>query len=216
MVDKKVSETNPKTQSSSGNRKFYEFGPDLTGGGPGHGLEFVNEEKLLTPPRIIVQPAEGGFPVLKEKPHIAYYSELGDAPRDLEGGMSGYWFISERLKEIFEKVDPDGFAFAECDYTLPDGSIGPKHYLCDVIRTLDALDEETSVMNAPTIYPTGEKVYDFTGKTSLQFREQIVKSAHVFRLEYLKPLTICDSLLFDACGSAPKLTGIRFRDVTKL
>ncbi|MGE1157083.1 imm11 family protein, partial [Pseudomonas kitaguniensis] len=74
----------------SGERKFYVFGPDITGGGPGHGLVFVNKEKLLTPPRLILRPDGGGFPKLNERPHIAYDKKKGRPPRDLEGTLSGY------------------------------------------------------------------------------------------------------------------------------
>jgi hypothetical protein len=169
-----------------GARKFYVFGPDVTGGGRGHGLVFVNEDKLLSPPRIIVRPEEGGFPPLPEKPHIGYDPKIGDAPRDLEGGMSGYWFVSERLKQVFETIDPEGFAFAECDYTLPDGSRGPTHYLCDVLRVLDVLDEDRSRMKPPTIYPGGEKVYDFAGQPSLSFKEKAIGQGDTFRLLFRK------------------------------
>lgn len=41
-------------------------------------------------------------------------------------------------------VDPEAFAFVECDSRLADGSKGPKHFLCDVVREVDALDEEAS------------------------------------------------------------------------
>jgi len=204
------------TQGQTKKREFYAFGTDVTGGGLGHGLIFVNEEKLLTPPRRIVQPAEGGFPILHEKPHIVYDPNHGNPPRDFEGKLSGYWFISERLKQIFETVDPEGFAFAECDYTLADGSKGPPHYLCDVVRTLDALDENKSQMKPPTIYPAGERVYDFTGKTSLIFREDIIGSAHIFRLFYFKTAVFCDSLIYDACKAIPDLKGLRFREATNL
>ncbi|PRA79633.1 hypothetical protein CQ054_21510 [Ochrobactrum sp. MYb29] len=219
MVNKKVSETNPKTQSSSGNRKFYEFGPDYTGGGKGHGLVFVNEEKLLTPPRRILKPVNGGFPVLIEKPHITFDPKKGNPPCDLEASLSGYWFISERLKEIFEKVDPDGFAFAECNYTLPDGSIGPKHYLCDVIRTLDALDLKRSKVKIKIQRDCSRneenKIYSLSGGGSLVFKD-VPEKIHVFLQDYLSADPICDSCLYEACRSLSDLTGLKFYDVANL
>lgn len=215
-TDTEFTAGHPIEQGSAKIRKFYAFGPDITGGGSGHGLVFANEKKLLTPPRIIVKPAEGGFPVLHERPHIIYDPKKGKPPRDLEASLSGYWFISERLKTIFEAVDPDGFAFAKCDYTLANGTKGPTHYLCDVVRTLDAIDEDKSQMKLPTIYPAGEKVYDFTGKTSLVFREDVIGSAHIFRLFYLKTAVFCVSSLYDACKAIPDLKGTRFREATRL
>ncbi|NTA59827.1 DUF1629 domain-containing protein [Agrobacterium tumefaciens] len=201
-------------------RKFYVFGPDLTGGGPGHGLVFVNEEKLLTPPRLIVRPEKGGFPELTEKPHIAYDKKLGKPPRDLESSLSGYWFVSERLKDIFEDVDPEAFAFAECDYTLPDGSKGQRHFLCDVVRSIDALDEEASDVRVK-YYPnheTGvdEKLYSVVGGASLRFDEDAVGVARVFVQPRLSAKPICDQQLYNACKSAKDLKGIRFRNALKL
>lgn len=202
-------------------REFYVFGPDLTGGGGGHGLVFANEKKLLTPPRIIVQPAEGGFPVLHEKPHIIYDPKKGNPPRDLEASLSGYWFISERLKTIFEAVDPDGFAFAECDYTLANGTKGSTHYLCDVVRTIDALDLKNSNVKIirDTDYKTGEYVgdiYSISGGASLNFLEEVIGDASVFRQSSLGADPICDSSLRDACKAVPDLKGLRFREATRL
>ena len=71
-------------RSTQKRRTFYVFGPDVTGGGPGHGLFFENEDKLRTPPRLIVRPQEGGFPVLSEKPRIVFDRKRGKPPRDLE------------------------------------------------------------------------------------------------------------------------------------
>ncbi len=203
-----------------GGRKFYVFGPDIRGGGPGHGLIFVNEDALLTPPRMIVRPQDGGFPKLREKPHIAYDKKQGKPPRDLEGTLSGYWFVSERLKQIFEAVDPDGFAFAECDYTLNDGSMGPKHFLCDVIRSIDALDEETSDVRVK-YYPnhqTGEdeKIFSVAGGASLYFREEVIGDAHVFIQPKLATKPICDERLYNACKSVKDLKGLWFLDALKL
>lgn len=193
---------------------FYVFGPDVTGGGRGHGLVFDNEDKLSTPPRLIVRPAEGGFPVLAEKPRIVFERKRGKPPRDLEGGMSGYWVVSERLREILEKADPQGFAFAECDYILPDGSIGPVHFLCDITRRLDALNLERSKIRILT-YKEDPGVQYFSiagviGGAELRFDEEVVRWASVFIQPRLGADPICDSTV-DACKALDGLTGVRFR-----
>lgn len=210
----------PAPSHHRGERKFYVFGPDITGGGPGHGLVFVNEDALLTPPRMIVRPEGGGFPELKEKPHVAYDAKKGRRPRDLEGTLSGYWFVSDRLKQVFEAVDPEGFAFTECDYTLEDGSMGPAHFLCDVIRSIDALDEETSNVRIKYYqnHRTGEevKLYSIAGGASLHFKEEVIREAHVFVQPTLSADPICDDMLRDACKAIKDLTGISFEDALKL
>lgn len=67
--------------------------------------------------------------------------------RTLRGGISGYWLVSDRLRQVMETVDAGAFAFVEADYRLVDGSKGPSRLLCDVVRTLDPLDEEASQLN---------------------------------------------------------------------
>ncbi|UIJ81819.1 DUF1629 domain-containing protein [Rhizobium leguminosarum] len=181
---------------------------------------FENADALRSPPRGVVRPAEGGFPIFKEKPRIVYDRKKGKPPRDLEGGMSGYWFVSERLKQIFEQADPQGFMFAECDFILPDGSTGPTHYLCDIARKIDALDLERSklkILNykeAPGVqyYSIGE----YGGRPELRFDEDMVGSAHVFTQPRLGAGPICDSTIRDSCKKCLDLKGVRFRRADKL
>ena len=41
--------------------KFCIIVTDIRGDGPGHGVVIANEERLLTPPRLIIRPEGGGF-----------------------------------------------------------------------------------------------------------------------------------------------------------
>jgi len=202
--------------------EFYLLMPDTTRGGRGHGVEIENEEVLLTPPRLIIRPRGGGFPVLKDAPRLRHHPEVGEPPEDLEGGLSGYWLVSGRLKDVLSKVDPAGFEFVACDYRQADGSEGPRYYLCEVARQLDALDERTSRM---TIEVSDEfvagKFYDLTGGTSLAFRKDVVGDAHVFRTPYSGSLIFCDRLLRDAVwdagiGGQKKSSGLWFTDAADI
>jgi hypothetical protein len=119
-------------------------------------------------------------------------------------------------------VDPAGFEFVACDYRQADGSEGPRYYLCEVARQLDALDERTSRL---TIEVSDEfvagKFYDLTGGTSLAFRKDVVGDAHVFRTPYSGSLIFCDRLLRDAVWDAgiggPKTSsGLWFTDAADI
>ncbi len=183
--------------------EFFLLIPDTTRGGRGRGVEIENEEALLTPPRLIIRPRRGGFPALKQRPVLLYDPGAGDPPEDLEGGLSGYWLVSERLKDVFSKVDPAGFDFVECDYRQTDGSEGPRYYLCEVTRELDALDEESSRLTIEVSDDfVGGKFYDLSGGTSLSFCKDVVGQAHVFRTPYSGGLTFCDRVLRDAVWDA--------------
>ncbi|MCC4606246.1 DUF1629 domain-containing protein [Xanthomonas campestris] len=181
--------------------EFFVLTLDSRTPGPGHGVVFDNEKELLTPPKRSLRPWEGGFPPLREKPRLIYDPKKGDMPQHLEGMFSGYWLISDKLKFIFEKIDPLAFQFAETDFLMPDGTSGPTYFLCDVIRTLDAVDEGNSELRIErgSEYVNG-KAYNFSGGARLSFRKDVIGSAHVFRLSHSFSI-FCDRLMLDAIRS---------------
>lgn len=198
--------------------EFFILEPDARRGGKGHGVVFENRKALLTPPRLILKPEQGGFPPLRETPHLAYQPSEGALPEDLEGGFSGYWLVSDRLRKVMEMVDPDAFEFAETDYRLADGSKGPVYFLCDVVRTVDALDEEASQLNIEISDDfDGGKYYLLTGDVRLAFRREVLGLAHVFRLPY-NGFVYCDRVFKNAVEEAGIITpghsnGLWFDDV---
>jgi hypothetical protein len=198
--------------------EFFQLRPDVGRGGKGHGVVFENREALLTPPRLILKPESGGFPTLREQPRLVYRPREGVPPEDLEGGMSGYWLVSERLRQVMEAVDPDAFVFADTDYRLADGSKGPTYFLCDVVRTLDALDEQASMLEIiiSADYEEG-KHYSLAGGTRLAFKPSVLGSAHVFRLAFHGGV-FCDRAFKDAVeaagiATAKRSNGLWFYDV---
>ena len=208
-----VAATERKQSAKHG--KFYIIDTDTRGGGPGHGVILANESKLLTPPRLIIRPEGGGFPPLVEPPHLVYDPTQGEMPRDLEASLSGYWLVSQRLKEALESIDPEGFAFAQCTFTLADGTEGPRHYLCDALRELDAVDEARSELRVieSDEYENG-KYYRLGGKVDLVFRPDVLGRAHAFRTPFSGDFVICDWVLRDALGGQG-FTGVRFIDITQ-
>ena len=198
--------------------EFFQLQPDARRGGKGHGVVFENEQALLMPPRLILQPSTGGFPPLRETPRLACHPREGVPPEDLEGGMSGYWLVSERLRQVMEAVDREAFVFAETDYRLADGSKGPTYFLCDVMRTVDALDEDASTLDLVISddFEQG-KYYGLTGEVRLAFKRDVLGSAHVFRLPFHGGV-FCDRTFKDAVEDAGMLTanksnGLWFYDV---
>ncbi|MCC4600380.1 hypothetical protein XmelCFBP4644_11870 [Xanthomonas melonis] len=198
--------------------EFYVLMPDLEYG-PKLGVVFENAKKLLVPPRLILRPSEGGFPPLSERPRLIYDPSKGVMPKDLEAGFSGYWLVSERLHQVFSTVDPEGFSFVECDFLMTDSTPGPKYFLCDVVRVLDALDEENSEVEIEVSddFVNG-KFYDLTGGARLAFRRDVVGDYHVFRTPFSADYyVICDRALLDAVreagiGTGGGSDGLWFRD----
>jgi hypothetical protein len=170
--------------------------------GPVNGLVFENLDRLLSPPRLILKPEGGGFPPLRESPRLIHNPSKGPPPLDLEPGFSGYWLVSERLKQTMAAADPKAFAFADVDYRLADGSRGARHYLCDVVQEIDALDEEASKLFIDTTEPfVNGKFYDLTGGASVTFARERLGAAHVFRTPYT-PQVFCDRAFVDAVSAA--------------
>lgn len=198
--------------------KFFILEPSFWGNGQSPGLSIANEEKLLTPRMNTMDPPNGDADQYAERPHLVHVPKLGGMPRDFEE-LAGIWIVSEALKQVFESVDPAGFAFAACDFSLADGSPGPRYYLCEVVRSLDALNEEASRVKIKyeRDHQTGEdlKFFSIRGGASLVFEPGIVGDAHIFRQERLGAGPVCDRTMFDALNDA-HLSGVELSDATQL
>jgi tetratricopeptide (TPR) repeat protein len=112
------------------------------------------------------------------------------------------------MKSVLEKVDAEAFVFLKCKVQLPDGTDGPVRWLCDIVRVLDALDEEKSKITIRTA-DNGNKVYNFSGGVNLVFKEDAIRSHHIFRMKYYDAAVICDEQMRLACKAAG-LKGIGF------
>src|SRR5262249_18496469 len=147
-------------------------------------------------------------PAYSEPPRVLIDRKLGRPLRDLEL-CNEYWLVSDKLKIVLETADPKGSAFVRCDTHLRGGEPGPSYWLCDVVRVLDAVDEEESQLK---IYDEEyHKSYSLSGGARLIFKEETVGSAHIFRMAYFRPAVICDQFLKDACMAA-RLKGPTFKD----
>ncbi|CAH2709012.1 DUF1629 domain-containing protein [Xanthomonas campestris pv. nigromaculans] len=194
---------------------FYILRSDMGGGGRGHGVEFENEDAVPFPIAYSRPGEDSGLAALKETPRLRYDSRIGDMPNDMHSGFKRYWLVSEPLKLILEAADPEGFAFALCDFRLEDGTPGAPHYLCEVVRIIEAIDEEASNVKVLTGYRNG-KYYDITGGAEFAFNKDVIGTAHIFRTPYTAD-AFCDRFLRDTLisqgfGKSPKRRGVRLID----
>ncbi len=179
------------------NGRFYVLSPDMGAPGCGHGVELDNEEEIPWPSYMSAPSEVGGLESLRVVPRLRFDSQFGDMPLDLQGGFNGYWLVSKSLKEVLEKLDAEGFAFAACAFQLEDGSEGEPHYLCEVVRILDAIDEDASSVKILDGYQNG-KYYSLSGGGKLSFKASEVADAHVFMDIHSGSRVYCDRLLRDA------------------
>lgn len=198
--------------------EFYFLEPSRWNDGIGHGLKFANETVLCRPGMRTVDRPSGDPAQYPERPHLVHVPAEGGLPRDFEVYAS-IWIVSQALKDVFDAVDRQGFAFAACDFTLADGTPGPQYYLCDVIRELDALDAPASrvkvTLEHDFITDQDVQFYSIAGGASLVFKKGVVGGAHVFRQPNSGFAPICDRTMFDALSRAT-LDGVRLRDASAL
>jgi len=199
--------------------EFYILSVDMDG--PEHGVVFENMRQVVTPPDRLYQRNGAAFRSFNEMPRLRQ-SQPDLMVNDLDSSFGGYWLVSEPLKRVFESVDPEGFAFAECEFILHDGTVGPKHYLCDVVRTLDAVDETTSKIRIELDddFPGG-KYYSEGSGARFAFKKDVVGSAHVFLTPYNSMMVFCDRTLRDALiehgfGKEPDTRGVLLEDAAAL
>lgn len=173
------------------------------------GYELANKAALFPKPPPILTPPDGarGFRDYPEPPLFVADARKGRLHWDLEE-YSDYWFVSERMKSLLQALDRDAFVFLPCEMRFPDGSKAPPRWLCDVVRMLDAVDEEKSEVKIGTA-DNGSKVYQLLGHINLHFRPEVVRSNRFFRLIYHSPTVICDDDVKSACKTAD-LKGLSF------
>jgi hypothetical protein len=202
----------PKGRGAARPRKFYIIRSQARS--RPKGLKLMNGRELFGGRPDILWPPEGrrGFRDYPVAPVFLADAKVGRIDRDFED-ESEYWLITDRMKSALETVDPEAFAFLKCATKFPDGTDGPVRWLCDVVRVLDALDEERSVIKIG-IADNGSRVYNLFGRRSLIFNPDAVGQHHVFRMRYYESGIICDEELKRVC-KVNKLTGMRFNDAVE-
>ena len=175
-----------------------------------HGFILQNKEALFQGRApIYVDPfGPRGFRDYPEVPLFTADKRRGRIHWDLEE-IPGCWFISDRMKMVLEPLDPGAFAFVKCKVQLPDGSDAAVRWLCDVVRVLDALDEEKSDIDIRTA-TDGSKYYSLSRNFNLAFKGDVVgQNDRFFRLKYFRDEVICDEQVKLACKAAA-FAGPRF------
>jgi len=93
--------------------------------------------------------------------------------------------LSSEHSRVIESVDPEPFAFLKCKVQMRDGSDGQLRWFCDVIRVLDALDEENSDVEI-AIANDGSKIYRPVIGGGVTFKPEAIDSHHIFQWHFIK------------------------------
>jgi len=192
--------------------RFHTIGWSFLHGRADFDIENLETLLSVTPESrgaLIPPPGRRGFPTYPEKPRVVIGKrKKGPPPSDIE--MFGdYWLVSDRLKVLFEALDASAFAFQSCDVLTSSGSAGPTYWLCDVVRVLEAFDEQTS----QRLRQNRLKFPSLRTARLLYFDAVAIGKAHIFRTPYWIPDIFCDQIVKDACKRAG-IKGLRFVDCT--
>ena len=150
-----------------------------------------------------------GFAPFEETPVFVVDRPIGAKPLfDITGRHRGVFLASERAKDVLESVDPKAFVFIDVETRLRDGTPGPRHWLGDLVRKLNAFDLERSEgaridQVAPYTRFSINPLYDKN-----VFKRDVIGDAHFFRLRNSGSAIYCDSVARAALNSVPKLKGI--------
>jgi hypothetical protein len=150
-----------------------------------------------------------GIPVLKFDPRRKIIADWR-----LDGC---YWVVSNRTRELLEKLDGDAFDFRPTISSQGKNPVpGGPFWLCDVIRVLDAVDEERSELYMGQTQTVDGTLINrrYQGIHLARFRPEIVGEAHVFDLAR-NSMTVVDDIFLKAITNA-KITGIGFSDLQSI
>lgn len=179
--------------------------------------------KLTNAAAIDLRAPEGqscGFRALPEAPRLVVEHKKGSrALLDISLPYlgDGKFYVSARLKSVIERLDPNSCRFVECKATMSDGTPGPEYWICDVVRVLEAFDEEYSSF-VRIRRPGQDWLYSIDYPYPLFIKDDVVDNAHLFRLKLPgRPIVTrpyCDETLRALCKEAG-VTGIDFRRTDK-
>ena len=156
-------------------------------------------------------PWHPGFWPMSEKPVLQIKEKPRKMPKDIDY-CGGYWLISEKCKTFFEDIDPLAFEFVECDCLDVNGSPTKSRWFCDVIRVVDALDEQKTKVTIKT--PEGwHKSYEIEVTSNLYFRTNAIPAnCHIFKMAHYHGMRIVDRQLRDGLKNE-RMTNIRLTNV---
>jgi hypothetical protein len=184
----------PKKTPMSTERKYFEVIPDVGLSGPP--LVWVNESTIMSATGLPDQLSPFYGHKFVETPKITFDRRAKRGKLvDVYIYAFNLWWVSDRLKQALERVDPGAFAFlpTEVDYGhFPEP--GPAYWLCDPVRRLDCIDDDHSEF-------TLQSQVDFKAYRALidiKMRPEVVGDAHAFRLVHGGARLVVDDILVNA------------------
>ncbi|WP_420969190.1 imm11 family protein [Bradyrhizobium sp. B120] len=210
------SKKGPQNQGipATSDRKYFTFATDFTQRSAPF-AEWVNEEQQMEDFRPAPRKPFRGIGRFSQPPQIRFDRKgRRGAVLDAYPVTLGFWMVSDRLKALFERLDPDPQAFVfqlvEVDYSnFPEP--GPGCWFCYFMRELDCVDEERSEL---TYYDNIPAIKAYRALVDVKMRPDVIGSAHAFRLKFADMQSIVDDLIVDVV-TTEKIRGFAFTPIQK-
>jgi len=161
---------------------------------------FVARAPGLGPP-----PGQRGIPDYPE-PGL-FIESLGHAPNDWEIYHS-CWLVSDPMKTVNGRIDPEGVVFTRCETQLRDGTEGPARLLCDVIPPFSmSRSEERSQLRAKLHRRCNSKHHTPLGGANLAFRKDVrawlrFSECAIWSLSHMRPNVQRTRAKMQGCGES--------------
>ncbi|WP_232627719.1 imm11 family protein [Methylobacterium sp. Leaf118] len=188
-------------------RKYFIVSHDRNKSLPG--LILINESTISTsgdPTFVLRDSSVRGFPPTKEVPYIKYIKSRGRKPKEFEK-FRDFWLITNRVKEFLESVDAEAFVFMSCRTCIEGHESDGEYWICDVVRTINALDELKSDISID--YVGGKKLYNLIGSERYLFLEEKIQSNIIFRMQFAWHKVICNDIFREKCQKK-QIKGLTF------
>ncbi|MFZ3224383.1 MAG: DUF1629 domain-containing protein, partial [Xanthobacteraceae bacterium] len=193
MTGELEAEAQSQRVSAAGERKYYRLEADFSTDSTPY-PEWINKKEQSKGLRPEADKPFRGFQ-FSEPPRIKFDRKGRRGALDDARPMTlGIWLISDRLKKLFERLDPEAFVFqkADVDYSnFPEP--GPDYWFCYIMRVLDCVDEEHSTIG----YQQSIEWKVYVRLIDVKMRPDVVGSAHAFRLKYASLTLIVDDIVVD-------------------
>jgi hypothetical protein len=199
-------------RKAQGQRKYYSLEIDFAVASKTPAHEWLNQREQM---RNFYPYPDRPFCGIRffESPQIQFERKrAGVVLRDAWPVTLGIWLISDRLKKLLEQLDPDAFTFQKVDVdwsAFPEPS--PDFWFVYIVRTLDCVDEEHSVINYQDDIPG---IKNYLALIDVKMRPELVGSAHAFRLKHATNTLIVDDVIV-ATLKAQKIRGFKFEPIQK-
>lgn len=187
----------------------------------GAGLWFANEDDALVNGRTagtrelnipsLPYPIPVGVPPFRETPLLVVSGDGSVQPPDFYGPIPSA--VSNRAKELLERIDPEGFEFAETHTVSETGRLLEPYWWMSVVRVVAKFDEERSdfvryrdkfpaapdAQSNPTMFVIND----------VRMPEDFPAANHAFQLAHYRNYPVFSEVIVDAWRERG-LTGAQF------